>query len=282
MVETTGQFRALKYYTLSGFFVIGVVTVLLGQVLPILSMRLGLDDAQAGTLFVAQFLGSAIGTLCASRIWRRYGFVVTTVVGLGMMIIGLPGLNFQNFALCWIAIFVYGSGLGMTIPAINLLTIEMTPESSRTSAVNLINFAWGVGAICSQPFVAVVSPPDSIVSVTIILDATLLLLLFCYLLLMKRIPASKDDSSVRTRLSIWRRPSSWLFLAFGFFVIGIESGMGGWLTTYSRSLTGRDQAINATVLFFAFMVLGRGLASIVSRYLSDSVLISVCACTLLT
>src|SRR6187455_539733 len=126
--------RSLKYYTLFGFFVIGIITVLLGQVLPVLSARLHLNDAEAGAFFVAQFGGSLLGTLFATKIARRVGFVITTVIGIVMMIVGLPGLNFESFAACWIAIFVYGAGLGLTIPSINLLTIEVTPPERQSSS----------------------------------------------------------------------------------------------------------------------------------------------------
>ena len=272
----------LKYYTLFGFFVIGVVTVLLGQVLPILSTRLALNDSRSGTLFLAQFSGSLLGTLFASGLSRRYGFVLTTLVGLILMIVGLPGLNFYSFGVCWAAIFIYGAGLGLTIPAINLLTIEITPAAGQSSSVNLINFAWGIGAICSQPFVAVVSRGDSLAAVTVILDLSLLLLAVCFFSALRGVADHAADTTPPEIFDgIWHRPSSWLFILFGFFVIGIESGLGGWLTTYSKSLENGASNINLTVIFFSFMVFGRGIASIVSRRLSESVLISICSATLL-
>src|SRR5688572_24002690 len=164
MTQTQAELRTLKYYTLMGFFVIGIITVLLGQILPILSARLQLNDAQAGTLFLAQFTGSMCGTLVSSALTRRFGFVRTIMVGLLLLIVGLPGVNSNEFALCWATIFVYGSGLGITIPSVNLLTIEVTAPGLQSSAVNLINFCWGLGAIFSQPFVAVVSGGQSLVA----------------------------------------------------------------------------------------------------------------------
>src|SRR4030095_202634 len=74
---------------------------------------------------------------------------------------------------------------------------------------------------------------------------------------------------------------AWLFVLFGFFVIGIESSMGGWLTTYTESFERTLNGINLTVVFFAFLILGRGLASLISTRLSESTLISICAITLL-
>ena len=282
MTEVSSQTRLLKYYTLFGFFVIGVVTVLLGQVLPILSVRLGLNDAQSGALFLAQFSGSLVGTLISGKLASRYGFVFTTLIGLIGMIIGLPGLNFQDFVFCWIAIFVYGSGLGLTIPAINLLTIEITPSTRQSSSINLINFAWGVGAICSQPFVAFAARGDSLTAVIMILDIALLILALCFFSASRNLSDQRADQPTSGPIEpIWDRPASWLFILFGFFVIGIESGLGGWLTTYSGSLQNGAPFINLTVLFFSFLVLGRGVASVISRRMSENVLISICSITLL-
>lgn len=283
MTEVSSQLRSLKYYTLFGFFVIGVVTVLLGQVLPVLSARLNLNDAQAGSFFLAQFVGSATGTLIVGRLSRRFGFVVVTLLGLGAMIAGVPGLNFGDFYLCWLSIFVYGAGLGMTIPAINLLTIDITPDHLQSSSINLINFAWGIGAICSQPFVALVSSGDSLLVVTVLVDLALAALVVCFLLSLRSLDTRKPVEIDPLPIApLWRRPRSWLFLLFGFFVIGIESGLGGWLTTYSESLNATAPAFNATVAFFAFLVLGRGVASIVSRRLSENTVISICVVTLFT
>ena len=211
------EHRSLKYYTLFGFFVIGIITVLLGQVLPALTARLHLNDAEAGTLLVAQFAGSLLGTLFATRIARRVGFVVTTVIGIAMMIVGLPGLNFESYAACWIAIFLYGTGLGLTIPAINLLTIEITPVERQSASINLINFTWGIGAICSYPFVATFSHDNSLVVVTASLVVALVLLAVCFASSRRSlgpdiIPPASDELDDR----IWSRPSAWLFVLFGF------------------------------------------------------------------
>jgi MFS transporter, FHS family, glucose/mannose:H+ symporter len=281
MTKSEEQRRLLKYYTLFGFFVIGVVTVLLGQILPILSARLALNDAQAGTLFLAQFTGSLVGTLLVTRLARRYGFILTTLIGLLLMIAGLPVLNFGGFSLCWAAIFIYGTGLGLTIPAINLLTIDVTPAPLQSSSINLVNFSWGIGAICSRPFVAFVSSGDSLAAVTVILDLALAVLAVCFLSSFRSLgDRTAMDAETEGGERIWRRPASSLFIAFGFFVIGIESGLGGWLTTYSETLGHGTQAINATVVFFSFMVFGRGLASVISRRITENVMISICSITL--
>ncbi len=273
------EYRSLKYYTLFGFFVIGIVTVLLGQVLPILIARLALNDAEAGVLLSAQFAGALVGTVIVGRMIRRFGFAIASVTGVGLMIVGLPGLNATSFVACWIGIFVYGMGIGISIPAINLWTIEVTAPEKQSSTVNLLNFAWGLGAICSRPFVALVAGETSVAAVTLPIVGALLAVAVCFLSGVRRWNAAASDGigSVSTG-NIWRRPEAWLFLLFSFFMIGVEGGVHGWLTTYSESLrSSAGPAVNATVVYFGFYVLGRGIASFISRRMSENTLISICS-----
>lgn len=275
----------LKYYTLTAFFVIGIVTVLLGQILPVLSARLDLSDAESGTLFLAQFSGSIIGTFSAQRVARRYGFTFSVLTGLFMIAAGLPGINAGSFPVCWISIFVYGSGLGVTIPGMNLLTMDRTDPHLRSSAVNLLNFCWGLGAIVSQPFVAAFSKDGSLVTVSVVLVIAMLILMAGVVSSVRDLKQTKAvEAGARSpaQVHIWRNPSAWLFVGFSFFVVGIEGGLGGWLTTYSEvlKLSGVN-TVNLTVVYFTFFVVGRGLAAIVARRISENVLIFACSLILI-
>ena len=49
-----------------GFLLVGMVQTLLGPILPMLAARWRLDDAQAGSLFIAQFTGAMIGSALSS------------------------------------------------------------------------------------------------------------------------------------------------------------------------------------------------------------------------
>jgi MFS transporter, FHS family, glucose/mannose:H+ symporter len=274
----------LKYYTLAAFFIIGIATLLLGQILPTLSARLHLTDAKAGTLFLAQFSGSLLGNFVSTYVAKRHGFTYTALLGLLLMILGLPGINAAQFEFCWLGILIYGFGLGVAIPSINMLTIETTEARLQASAVNLINFSWGVGAICSQPFVAALTRDGDLIRVTVLLIGSLIVLAVLFFWAARGLQAksrpSEEQGLPETR--IWRRPAAWLFVAFGFFVVSIEGGLGGWLTTYTEYLNNAGlQTFNLTVVYFSFFVLGRGIASIVSRRVSDNNLILFCSVTLL-
>ena len=55
-----------------GFLLVGVVNTLLGPILPILAARWRLDDAEAGSLFIAQFTGAMIGSALSSPMIERW------------------------------------------------------------------------------------------------------------------------------------------------------------------------------------------------------------------
>ena len=62
-----------------------------------------------------------------------------------------------------------------------------------------------------------------------------------------------------------------MIAAFNFIHVGFESGAGGWLTTYSaRFPEGANSLLSATPAFFLFFVIGRGIAPIFLRFLSEN------------
>src|SRR5207253_10606478 len=69
----------------AAFVLTGVMTTLLGPMLPILSARWTLSDSQAGYLFTAQFATSILGVAISSLMVHRYGYRLTLVFGLCFM-----------------------------------------------------------------------------------------------------------------------------------------------------------------------------------------------------
>ena len=60
----------------SGVFLTGMLTTLLGPLLPVLSARWSLADAQAGYLFTALFAGSMGGAVISGLLLPRHAQVV--------------------------------------------------------------------------------------------------------------------------------------------------------------------------------------------------------------
>ncbi|HEX8246768.1 MAG TPA: MFS transporter [Pyrinomonadaceae bacterium] len=269
----TGRF--LKFLLHFGFLVSGTATVLIGQVLPILSSRLSLDDTQAGYFFIAQFSGSLAGTFLTQPFVRRFGFGGATALGFSAMLAGVLGLNFDSLTLCLAAFVVNGFGIGLTLPSINMLTVELNPLKV-TPALNFLNFFWGVGAIFCKPFVDFFSTPTSIFQPTLLLAALLSTIGLMIALTARKgkleeSPPVPDENE--NEPPIWTTSIAWLIAFFNFIHVGFESGMVGWITTYAVRLPNQEgniEWLSPTFAYFLFFVAGRLIAPLYSHLLSEN------------
>ena len=75
--------------------------------------------------------------------------------------------------------------------------------------------------------------------------------------------------------------TAWLIAIFNFVHIGVESSVGGWITTYESRLTQSSATgwISAALVFFSFLVIGRGVAPLFFRFLKEN---TVLLCSLIT
>ncbi len=266
--------RALKILLHAGFFVSGIATVLIGQVLPVLSQRLNLNDGQSANFFIAQFTGSLIGTFLTNWFGKKNKFIPASLIGCILMAIGVLILNSGSFELCLFGFFINGAGIGLTLPAINMLIVEMNPLRG-TSALNFLNFFWGVGAILSQPFVDYLKFGNNIFLPTAILAVLLFSISAGLLFLPKNIeqkPLKNADNEADFSKPIWTNPIAWAIAAFNFIHVGFESAMGGWLKTYTNRI--EDATIESMFppifLYFLFFVIGRGAAPVFTRFLDEN------------
>ena len=266
----------LKFLLHFGFLLSGIVTIFIGQILPVLSAKLQLNDEQASYFFTVQFAGSLAGTFLTQTFARRAGFAGATVFGCAAMATGILFLNFDSRFVCSAGFLVMGFGIGITLPAINMLTVELNPLNV-TPALNFLNFFWGVGAIICKPFVDLFSTPTSIFTPTVILAA----LLVVTGLAINFVPREKEQSQFFIRhetkdlIPIWTTLTAWLITLFNFIHIGFESGAGGWITTYANRFPSETRFfwLSPTLAYFFFFVAGRGVAPFFSRYLSENQMI---------
>lgn len=255
------------------FFLSGIATVLIGQILPILSAHFALNDLQAGYFFPVQFAGSLIGTLLTNWFGRRNKFILATLIGCVAMAAGILFMNSDVFAVCLFGFALNGLGIGLTLPSVNMLILELSPERSA-SALSVLNFCWGVGAIVCKPFVDLTTSGSNILPMTLILAVPLLAGAVFIALLPKELDYSKEpdeDEPQSGLLPIWTLPLAWMIALFNFIHVGFESGMGGWLTTYADRLHGEPvvHLLSPTFLFFLFFVVGRGVAPVILRFLRE-------------
>jgi fucose permease len=259
---------------LHGLFLIsGTVTVLIGQVLPILARQYSLNDLQLSFYFPAQFAGSLAGTFLTSRYARQNRFLHASMIGAALMAAGLLLMNVDSFGVSLIAFFLNGIGIGLTLPAINMTVLELSPLNTA-SALSILNFCWGVGAIICKPFVDLTSLGTNILPTTLLLAFPMLIAAAMLYFQPTRVimPASDETAGADSDPPIWTMPLAWVIALFNFIHVGFESGMGGWLTTYTERVdqTQAGHWLSPTLIYFLFFVVGRGFAPLLFRFLNEN------------
>ena len=230
--------------------------------LPLLIARWTLTDTQAGSLFLVQFLPSLIGVQLSGFLLSRLGFRPSFLLGLLLMACGTATLYMGSVALGMASVAVYGLGLGLIIPTDNLLIAEVS-AASRSGAVSLLNFFWGIGAVLCSVLVAWAAAHGALPF--FFGGVSLYLVLLAFAMYGLPFPPAAPSSD---RVSNWRElvksPAIWLFAVVFFLYPGAETAVGGWIKSYVLRL-GPHEASMAPFMpafFWAALTLGRGLGTL--------------------
>jgi fucose permease len=273
------------------FLPTGILQTLLGPMLPILIARWVINDTQAGNLFLVQFLASLVGVQLSGVLLSRWGFRPAFLSGLLLMACGVATLTMGSLGLGLASVAAYGLGLGLIVPSDNLLIAEIgsgsgshpsSRASSRASAVSLLNFFWGVGAVFCSLMVAWTATTTATTTATAahnllpVFLGSVALFLILMALAMRNLPfpaAAKSAESPAS--SSWREmaktPALWLFAAVFFLYPGAETAVGGWVGSYVSRIGFRGTAMASMMpaFFYAALTVGRALGTAFLRHFSE-------------
>jgi len=250
----------------------GLITVMLGPVLPALSVRWSLNDTQSGYLITAQFLGSLLGTVFSGFALSKIGFRWTMISGVLLMGLGAAALGAYHYRWGLAAVSCYGIGIGLTVPAANLL-VAMTSSEGRSSALNLLNFFWGAGAVSCPFLLAALQRGEQIGLFIAALLGLLGLLVLALLFVPIRESESASPSTASAGFQLGYFGSAYVleFGAMFFFYVGSETALGAWLATFAkRATTMQGEAwVTAPAYFYGALLAGRLAASWTLWYVPD-------------
>jgi fucose permease len=251
------------------FLPTGVLTTLLGPMLPILTVRWALTDTQAGNLFLFQFLAQLAGVLVSGAMMSRFGFRMPFLYGLLLMAGGVGTLYLGSPLLGMVSVAVYGLGLGLVIPTDNLMIAEVS-TGSRAAAVSLLNFFWGAGAVAGSVMIGWAAKSHRVPLFLEAVAISLLVLAIAVRRLPFPGPRPVGGPSIPWKV-IARNPVTWLFAAVFFLYPGAETAVGGWIGSYVLQ-SGMGTAAAAAMMpafFYAAMTTGRGAGGWVLRHLPE-------------
>jgi FHS family glucose/mannose:H+ symporter-like MFS transporter len=254
------------------FVITGVVMTFLGPMLPILSARWALNDAQSGNLFLAQYISSIGGMLCSGTFVRRLGYRLTLIIGATLMAVGTALLAGAGRYLGLAAICIYGAGFGVTTPACNLFVSDAMPKK-RASALSLLNSSWGVGAMSCPLIIAAVQRVHQTTAFFYGLAACMAVLALTLCLFRfaadERLHAEPSRQSSRQP----RNTTLTVLVGLAFFIyVGTETAVGGWVATYAQRLSPGSVSMWAMMptFFYGTVLLGRMLATVILRTVRET------------
>jgi len=256
-----------------GFVIAGIVTTLLGPLLPVLIVRWSLNDRAAGLFFTLQFFGSIAGIASLGPLLSRKGYRLTFFLGFGFMSLGTATLLPLNNVAGMAATALSGYGLGLTLSAGNLWIGEVAAQR-RTSALSILNLAWGLGAVSSAPlvmFAQLAQQPLTLLASIAALSG----LIAVTLAAMAIQPIARNRLETRLEKDIPIKPVLPALGTFFFLYVGIETCVGGWAATLARRMATSSGELwtLAPMLFWAGLLTGRALTPVLLREMSEQALL---------
>ena len=278
MPTASASARALTYAAYISFIPIGIATVLLGPMLPTLSARWSLNYSQAGSFFPVQYVASTCAVAFSGVLasWRGYRFAMKA----GLLLIAM-GLAFLLAGPKWctaLCIAANGVGLGLAVPAANMMVAAVNP-ARRSAALNLLNFFWSTGAVTCPFLVAVATKTQHIPLLLLSVAGFSFTVAIGIALMGSGIvePAAALDKGpvlplIRANVHLF----SILALLF-FLYVGVENAFGQWMASYVNSLgiLTLATALATPFFFYASLTIGRLLAPALFRIFTEIRLVQI-------
>jgi fucose permease len=273
-----GQHNPRKEWVLlhSSFIIIGIITTMLGPILPSFIHRWSLTDAQAGFFFTTQYFGSFFGVVLTGVVLPRFGFSRAATAGFIAFVFGYAFLGLGPWLSSACMVGINGFGYGLSNPAINLRATQL-PSKNTAAAVTLLNSSWSIGAFLCQAFAGYAVPTFGIRSFSIALAGSCLVLAMLHLAL--RIgPVGgarvRGSHPLPEWLAHMRVSQAIPLLSLFFLYVGVEVAIGGWAATYEKRMPGMSavKLMLAPLVYYGFLFLGRSVAPILLTRIPQAVI----------
>ncbi len=252
------------------FLAIGAVQAMYGPAFPAFLARYGVGVGQVGAVVSVHFLGSFVTIAASGMLLARFGYRRLMLGGAALLAMGAAGVALSPlWSLTLAAALLGGLGFGLLDVATNLLFARWYGDRS-TGALNLLNAAFGVGAVVGPVLVGLLAPRVA-PAFLLVAVVTGIAALFIGRAPMPR-PLDVPAGVLRAR----RGPIAGFMLLY-FLYVASEVGVASWEPTYLAPLFGDARAAFFTGLYWAALTLGRFIAAALGDRLrpADMVLAAV-------
>ncbi|WP_124849851.1 sugar MFS transporter [Acidipila sp. EB88] len=239
--------------------------------------RWHLRDSQAGTLFFAQFLGSMCGAFLKGRSLPRMialGFALVALCA-GMLAVAPP-------IVAPLVLFLSGCGLGMAMTSTSV-RIEQIASGASGNALASLNAVWAAGAGLA-PWLLLTGIHRSLTTflLAMMIPAALAAGSVLWVVQQAAVPHMIDGVTSRLPPAALPLPYALLLILLSFGAVGVETGLGGWMTAYiaRAGLAAVVSTMAASCFWFGLLLSRALLALLMTRRTSAiSVLLGAIAFT---
>jgi fucose permease len=258
----------------ASFAALGACLTLPGTLLPLLVEQFHIRLVEAGSMLALQPIGYLLTVIGAQYLITRWG--MRAVLGAGPLAFAVGYAGF-GLAAGWMSgaamMLITGLGFGVTEVALNALLINIGGER-RANLLNFAHLFFGVGSFLAPPIVAqavAAGLPWRMCFGAAAIGMVAIGVGWSRLQVDHVVaPASVHSGgrAVRSRLGL-------LLAAMLAVYVGVEMGLGGWLTKYmvsERSVT-LTYASNALSLYWMGLAAGRLALSTLSHRVGETALL---------
>lgn len=262
----------------ASFAVFGICLTLPGALLPILVDHFDIRLVEAGTVLAAQPGAYLVAVLLAGRLLDRLGVAIALAASLATMAIGIIGFGLApSWLLAGVALFVCGLGLGVMEVGVNTVLIDVGGER-RTNVLNFAHLFFGVGSFAG-PLLATHAVARGYSWRWPYVAAGLLTMIVGCAWLAVRGPAFATTQTT-ANVDVPRRIDRGLVALLATILavyVGVETGVGSWLTKYETTVRGVSiaDAGNVLALYWLGLTALRLVLTFVAHRVRDEHLIVV-------
>ena len=243
----------------------GIAFIVLGSVLPMLTLKYGLTELQSSSLVTLLTLGVLLASLIFGPIVDRFGYKRLLVVSTALLGVGLLGLSSSDkLTALQVCIFAIGLGGGVLNGETNALVAEIYEGRIQASRLSFLGVCYGVGALVVPLVLSVLS---KIYSYEFILRWTSFIVLLCVALFGATVfpePKQKQGFPIKDALKLLKQPTLLVLSFILFFQSGLEGLFNNWSTTF---LTNGSIQHDKALLALTALVLGMTLMRLLLSYL---------------
>lgn len=246
------------------FIGIGLISSIIGPALPTLADRTGTDLATIGALLTTSYFGTMVAQIIAGPLNDRLGARPVLLVAIflsagGMLLIAVS----RTLWIMLPASVVYGFGFGGVDVTTNLLIAQRFAGRS-VPVLNLLHVFFGVGAVIGPAIAGLALDTTDSAIPALWVGIGVMLIPLPFVLSLSRGPVAIEDDGKPTTDFRLRHPLLMLLGGIMLLYVGVEAGLGSWITAYvdkSTSMGEETGALLTSGYWFALTV-GRVLGAL--------------------